>query len=60
MDKSCKKLSGVDCGVVNCKFHSVDNACVADNIKVENHNAMKRAETFCGTFAPRSEFNQQL
>ena len=57
MDTICghNKLQGVDCGVINCKYHSADNSCVAHNITVENHNAMKKAETFCGTFTPRSE-----
>jgi hypothetical protein len=52
----CEKLKGVGCGVVNCKFHSSDNYCHADQIKIESQNAMKKAETFCGTFSPRGSF----
>ena len=58
MESICghEKLPGVDCGVINCKYHSADNACVASSITVENHNAIKRAETFCGTFLPKVSF----
>jgi hypothetical protein len=46
-------LYGVDCDAVHCKYHGHDNRCYADNIIVESPNALKKAETFCGTFAPR-------
>ena len=45
-------LRGVGCEVVNCKYHA-SGLCCADSIKVESPNAIKRAETFCGTFSPR-------
>lgn len=48
-------LYGVDCDVVHCKYHGHDNRCYADNIIVESPNALKKAETFCGTFSPRPE-----
>ncbi len=47
------KLNGVACDVVNCKFHGTDNYCHADQIVVESSNAVRKAETFCGTFAPK-------
>ncbi len=47
------KLCGVACDVVNCKFHGTDNFCHADEIVVESENALRKAETFCGTFIPR-------
>ena len=56
MDNICgnSKLPGVACGAINCKYHSADNCCVASGITVENRSAIKKAETFCGTFCPRS------
>lgn len=48
------KLPGVGCGVVNCKFHGRDNCCHADSIVVESQSALRKAETFCGTFEARS------
>lgn len=46
-------LPGVGCSVIGCKYHSTDNCCTAECIDVKNENAIKKAETFCGTFAPR-------
>ena len=55
--KNCyDKLTGVGCDVVNCKYHGTDNYCHASSIMVESQNAMKKAETFCGTFAPRGSY----
>ena len=48
------KLCGVGCDVVNCKYHSTDNCCHADCIAVQSPSAMRKAETFCGTFTPKS------
>ena len=48
------KLSGVSCDVVNCKFHGSDNFCHADEIVVESANAVRKGETFCGTFTPNT------
>ena len=48
------KLSGVACDVVNCKFHGSDNFCHADEIVVESANAVRKGETFCGTFTPNT------
>ena len=53
--RNSDKLRGVDCGVVNCKYHCQDDSCTARSISVENRRAMNKAETFCGTFSPRSE-----
>lgn len=50
----CGALYGIDCDVTSCKFHGTDNSCHADSIAVESHNAMRAAETFCATFAPRT------
>jgi hypothetical protein len=47
------KLFGVACDVVNCRFHGTDNYCHADEIVVESENALRKAETFCGTFTPK-------
>ncbi|SHH51262.1 protein of unknown function [Sporobacter termitidis DSM 10068] len=51
--KKSDVLYGVGCEVVNCKFHGHDNRCFADSISVEAPSAVKKTETFCGTFAPR-------
>lgn len=56
-DKTCAggdKLCGVGCDVVNCRYHGMDNCCHADCITVESQNALRKAETFCGTFEPRA------
>ncbi len=53
--RNSDKLRGVDCGVVNCKYHCQDDSCTARSISVENRRAMNKAETFCGTFSTRSE-----
>lgn len=50
MDKETEKLYGVGCDVINCRFHGKDSACHAESIKVKNIDAVKKAETFCGTF----------
>ena len=47
------RLCGVGCDVVNCKYHGTDNCCHADSINVESSNALRKAETFCGTFSPK-------
>jgi len=46
-------LSGVECGVINCRYNENGSKCTADCIKVKNESAMKQAETFCGTFSAR-------
>ena len=48
------KLSRVGCDVINCKYHGGDNCCHAESISVESQNAIRKAETFCGTFEARS------
>lgn len=48
-------LDGVGCSVSNCKYHTKNNACTAPGIAVQSENALRKAETFCGTFAPRSD-----
>ena len=48
------KLCGVGCDVINCKYHGGDNCCHAESISVESQSAIRKAETFCGTFEARS------
>ena len=50
MDNKKDKLNGVGCGVINCKYHTIDNRCTAGRINVESPNAVRMGETFCGTF----------
>ena len=49
-----EKLSGVGCDVQNCTYHGKDGCCHAQSITVESKNALRKAETFCGTFEPKS------
>ena len=44
----------VCCEVENCKYHSTDCRCHADSITVQSPAAMRKGETFCGTFAPKT------
>ncbi len=48
-------LCSVRCGVKNCRYHANDNCCQAERITVRSENAVRMAETFCGTFTPRAE-----
>ncbi len=48
------KLGCVGCDVINCKYHGTDGHCHADAIVVENHSAIRKAETFCGTFEAKA------
>ena len=52
-------LYGVQCDAKHCKYHGHDNQCYSNSISVEAPNAVKKAETFCGTFAPRPESSKQ-
>lgn len=47
-----ESVKGVGCDVVNCKYHTNDNACGAKHIVVQNGTATRKAETFCSTFEP--------
>ena len=42
------------CEVENCKYHSTDCRCHAEGITVQSPAAMRKGETFCGTFAPKT------
>lgn len=53
-NKGSDTLYGVGCDVNSCRYHGNDDCCHAQKILVESHNALRKAETFCGTFAPRS------
>lgn len=48
------KLPGVGCDVTSCVYHGKDGHCHAQSINVESKNALRKAETFCGTFEPRA------
>ena len=47
-------LRGVGCEVESCKFHCAGNLCNANKITVESELAVRKAETFCSTFAMKS------
>ena len=48
------KLGCVGCRVENCKYHGNDNFCHADAIYVGSEDAIRKAETYCGTFEPKN------
>lgn len=48
------RLSGVGCHVESCKYHGTDNFCHADAIFVGSENAIRKAETYCGTFETKN------
>lgn len=54
IEKAGDKLNCVGCDVVNCVYHGKDGHCHAQAINVESHSAIRKAETFCGTFEARS------
>lgn len=45
-------ISGVDCKVSNCRYHSEANKCRAESIEVSSakNNCSCQSETFCDTF----------
>lgn len=51
--------SVVSCEVESCKYHGFDCKCHAEGITVESPAALRKGETFCGTFAPRSAFGEK-
>ena len=53
--ESC--IRGVRCHVENCMHHGAGNVCTAAAIDVRNENALTKAETFCGTFAPEDTWH---
>ena len=50
-------IRGVRCSVESCAHHGAGNVCTAAAIDVRNENALTKAETFCGTFAPEDTWN---
>ena len=50
-------IRGVRCNVESCMHHGAGNVCTAAAIDVRNENALTKAETFCGTFAPEDTWN---
>jgi hypothetical protein len=54
--QSCPQNPGVYCGVISCKYHTKNNLCTAEKINVQSENAVRKAETFCSTFAPKASF----
>lgn len=51
----CDCVKNVGCQVTNCKYHGLLNRCTAEQITVQNENAMKKGETYCATFVPKSQ-----
>ena len=50
-------LKGVGCDVHNCKYNDTScKACRAEHINVQNRSALKKGETFCDTFSPKTSF----
>ncbi len=58
-DRSCKSgeyttLRGVGCDVEACRYNENACHCSADSINIESRSALKKGETFCSTFSPKS------
>ncbi|MGE4352674.1 MAG: DUF1540 domain-containing protein [Oscillospiraceae bacterium] len=53
-NKGSSRITGVGCSVCNCTHHTEDGHCSASRINVQNESALRKAETFCSTFAPKS------
>jgi hypothetical protein len=50
-------VKGVGCDVTNCRYNDTTcRSCVAERINVQNRNAIKKGETFCDTFTPRTSY----
>lgn len=61
MDKkqNAQCISGVRCTVESCLHHTGGDKCTAPSIDVKNEDALTRAETFCGTFAPNDSWSME-
>ena len=47
----------VGCEVKNCKFNDLHGSyCTANQISVQNRNALNKGETYCNTFTPRGSY----
>ena len=52
-DHGC--VQGVGCNVSSCRYNdSQCKSCTAAHISVQNRNAIKKGETFCDTFTPKT------
>ena len=50
-----KCVQGVGCSVTNCKYNDTQcKSCTAEHISVQTRTAMKKGETFCDTFSPKT------
>lgn len=49
-DYSCETKSCIACNVMNCVYHTKDNACSAGKIQVGNGAANRAEDTCCDTF----------
>lgn len=45
-------LSGVNCTVSECHYHTKDDRCSAESIMVNGNSATTSRETECETFKP--------
>ena len=52
--KNNETIRGVGCDVVSCRYHGKDNCCCAGCIQVGSTNAIRKGETYCGTFEPKA------
>ena len=48
-------IEGVGCNVETCAYNSNGQRCHAETIYVQNGNAHKMDEAFCGTFKKKSD-----
>ena len=47
-------LPGVDCTVKECAYHTENNKCSADCIKVNGNDSKTSCDTECETFKPHN------
>ncbi len=52
--KTDRPIEGISCEVAACNFHTPDNKCTADSIKVGSKNSESKQETDCETFSLKS------
>ncbi len=52
-DKSKEPISGVNCMVSSCNYHTEDNECLAGRITVGQPHSEAKSETDCETFVKK-------
>lgn len=53
--KTDKTIDGIKCEVASCTFHTPEDKCCADSIRVGSKQSESSSETDCETFCNKSE-----